>query len=325
MLNKYSTIYRLFWIIWKILTILMPWIWPVDPVVRWSFRTNLKRKDYDFVIAVEKESLLAATQRYHGTKTKIIFWSLELYNQGHPSYFKHKNLDVKARNNYKYLSGFLIQDPLRWEVINRDSHIEINPFYLPICVRGPVVSVDKKAVRKKYGIDVNATVIIAHGNISNDRGLRDIIELASHVHENIIILVQGKLLQRVPVNLPHNLIIKDVVFEEDELMQFIAMADIGLALYSDVSENTRFIAFSSHKIAIYARCGLPYIAYHNESFEALHKNIMWGITINNVEEIPHAIYSITANYKYHQKQAYSAYEMLYSLDLYKNNLLLYLT
>jgi len=188
-----------------------------------------------------------------------------------------------------------------------------------------VISEFPQEVKIKYGINENSIVLLAHGNISDERGLADIIELSRHLRDDIIIVLHGKLLQRILKNLPMNVFMRNEVLSEDDLMEYIAMADIGLAIYNDISENNKYVAFSSHKIAIYSRCGLPYIAYHNESFEVLNEMIVWGVTVNNVNEITKAIDHIMTNYTFYQKQTQLAYEGIYCFDKYRETLIEYIT
>ena len=106
-------------------------------------------------------------------------------------------------------------------------------------------------------------------------------------------------------------------------MEFIAMADIGLAIYTSQADNDRLIAFSSHKLAIYARCGIPYISFDNESYPPLDDIARWGERIRHVCEIGDAVNKISASYPDYAAAAASAYRKVYCIDAHTDHVAKY--
>jgi hypothetical protein len=152
-----------------------------------------------------------------------------------------------------------------------------------------------------------------------------LIKIAKQLGEGYIIVIHGRLLEDIKCALPKNIMVCDLILAEDELMEFIAMADIGLALYEGLSDNERLTAFSSHKLAIYSRCGIPYIAYANESFELLESGVVWGVSIFNYSDILEGINKILDDYCQFQLAAHRAYISTYNVNKYLMNIKQYLS
>ena len=143
--DGFNRFYNLLWKAWRVFSIVTAWIFPVDPFVIRRFSRAIDLNSYDLVICTEKESLLAVHSRAGGFKKPTYFWSLELYNEGYPRYFKYRRLNERARQIYKELSGFFIQDALRWSVINREVESKLIPYFLPVTTSGVAVRVEQSS------------------------------------------------------------------------------------------------------------------------------------------------------------------------------------
>jgi hypothetical protein len=318
-------IYDIAWKMWRVCSILLRYLNPLDPFLRFDFSRRIEIADYDFVIAVEKESLLACSWLKITKSPPVFVWSLELYNSGYPQYYKYRRLNEAAIRLYDNLSGFVIQDKLRWGVIKRDHPSDIEPFYLPVCTTGDPISVDKISMRTKFGLPIDRTILIAHGIINQNRGLEMLIEIAEHLGNDAFIVVQGQMEEAIPKNLPDNIRFLSQSFAERDLMDFIAMADIGLALYLSRVDNDRLIAFSSHKLAIYARCGIPYIAIDNESYDLLDQHAKWGERITQTSEIAAIVQRIRREPEKYVAGARAAYSKIYNIDAHAETLIDYIS
>jgi len=98
---------------------------------------------------------------------------------------------------------------------------------------------------------------------------------------------------------------------DSQVPEIVASATIGICLYRDTCANDRLTAFSSEKVALYLRAGLPLIAPDNESYRGLMTSYPCGVLIRDMKEIPQAVERIMERYSFYRNNALSAYSNLY--------------
>jgi hypothetical protein len=103
-------------------------------------------------------------------------------------------------------------------------------------------------------------------------------------------------------------------FLEAEILRMVASSHIGIALYETKIANDRLVAFSSSKMANYALCGIPVIAFDTDSFMQLMKTHRCGGLIRSVDEIPESVHRIRSIDEKYERDAHVAFEQFYDLE-----------
>ena len=95
------------------------------------------------------------------------------------------------------------------------------------------------------------------------------------------------------------------------LLEVIASADIGLALYPPTPANDRLSAFASEKTALYLQCGVPLIAFDHPGYRRLTDEEQCGVVIQRSQEVPKAIGTILASHEQFAQNAFRAFKKYY--------------
>jgi len=101
---------------------------------------------------------------------------------------------------------------------------------------------------------------------------------------------------------------------EEQILELISSAHIGIAIYKTSNLNDRLVAFSSSKIAYYMQCGVPMITFDTESFRELANSHHCLELISRFDEIPQKTRLILANYDHYRQAAFDAYDNFYDFD-----------
>lgn len=316
--------YSFLWKAWRMLSIFLPSLRPVDPILN-ARLTNIANIVNKHVICVELESLLSLHSAMPGYKNNnVYYWSLELYTNGHPSAFKYKPLYTHASNIFNKLKGIIIQDEQRLEEIRRNIDSISNPFFFPISASGKPITEKSTCIQDRLSLPHGIKCILVHGNISYNRGLKKILDMALITGPKYHFILQGNILDKVVDKIPSNVSIINEVFDESYLLDFIASADIGLAIYTYETKNDSLISCSSYKLALYSRCGLPFIAFKNESFEKMLLKVKWGELLSSVGDISRAIDLIMRDYTTYHCNAHVAFDNIYSVETHVKKITEYL-
>ncbi len=128
----------------------------------------------------------------------------------------------------------------------------------------PVWKSDKKLSREKLGLPVNKKILILQGSgINIQRGAEEMVEAMQWVHEAILLIVGGGDVLTILKEMVQKLHLeKEVIFISrqpyDKLMQYTAVADLGLSLDKPLSTNYRLSL--PNKLFDYLNAGIPVLA-----------------------------------------------------------------
>jgi len=186
-------------------------------------------------------------------------------------------------------------------------------------VSGHKVREKSNFLRTRCNIDPNKKILLYFGFLHERRLVTQLVRIANCLEDDIVLVLHGwgrdKYLRYLRSIADKNKVIFSLGFvPEDEIRKVISSADIGIATYTTTNSNERLIAFSSTKMAYYAQCGVPVIAFDTESFRQLLVTFKCGELINNIDELPKMARRIFDNYVLYRDQAHCAFEGFYNLD-----------
>lgn len=123
--------------------------------------------------------------------------------------------------------------------------------------------------------------------------------------------IETKILEKAKVY-PHSFIYIRDYLTENEYIDLLKNAHIGLAFYNPGNLNTRLTGMASGKLFEYWRFGIPVICHKNTGMEYLIDGTRAGICID-IHNLTSAINELIANYEEYSNNAYMAYKKYHAL------------
>ena len=201
-----------------------------------------------------------------------------------------------------------------------------------IPARGGSKRIPKKNIKSCAGKPIIAYSIMAAKNsnifdriiVSTD--CKEIAMVANEFPEGYVMVMHGRsnteynnsLMSLIKTG---KLFISTKLVDPDYISEIISSAHIGLSFYRTDDPNSALSGLSSHKLAHYTQCGLPVISNNYPSIRRLIDETKYGICVNSIKEIPHAVHAIDTNYDQYNQNSYKAYSKYYNIDNYMENIL----
>lgn len=276
---------------------------------------------FDVILPVEQAALYCAwiaRKKNAAALPKIVYYSLEVQTPSDADVNSSlRCMLLEERRIIRHVDGIIIQDLNRLNVLGKDLAHTIPAIYLiPLFSDRPVFTGISQTLHKTFGIDQRKKVVLYFGAFYAERMLEAIADTLRRAGRNDIVLVlhipgltqeQSKALREIN----NELILSTQFLSDDELDALVASADVGLALYDNDKPNTRFTAFSSEKIATYLRCGVPFIAFDNESYRELAARHNCCALIRATDELIIGIDRLSNNREQFAHDAHRAYQSLF--------------
>jgi|GEM_PF-1222580 len=286
----------------------------IDPQCRRMARKALNDKP-DLLIGIEKRGLVIAGMLFDELDVPFVYYSLELYIEGHPWYQDFCQLRRQEIQYHRKALATIVQDRFRAEVLMLANG---NPrgcvVELPIGVRRLAKRIDPD-LRTQLGIKQGSRMVLSLGSIAKHRLSEAILDLSDRLDQGTTIILHGPTQDpRYRPRSRKNVIVSNKLLPESELASLISLCDMGLVVYRNDVVNDRLTAFSSQKVAYYLALGKPIVTIDNESYRHLFAEFACGETFAQVEDIPRAIEKVSADYERYAKQALAAFEKYYCLD-----------
>jgi hypothetical protein len=285
--------------------------------VRAALRALKNCSAYDLIVAYDPPSLFLACRLFPEKLHKIINYSLEVDDETSIDFKRSRyvrGFRYFERSIQSKLYALLIQDRFRAHVLlqNNTCPPGIRTIIFPVAMpgasrhRGPVGPLPRN----------HETRILFFGAIWSKELLEELKAVARRLERQQMLVIQTGRGTIRPADLStEKLIISSDPIPFDRINEQVALAHIGLALYPErTSNNSRYTAFSSEKIARYIQCGIPFIAFKNEDYELLKLESGCCELVNGFSEVPGAISTIVRSYGAYQRGAFLAFERFYRLE-----------
>jgi glycosyltransferase involved in cell wall biosynthesis len=250
----------------------------------------------------------------------LIYHSLELFIEDNPVIHRVYHLRDAEKKYHKLAAATIVQDELRADVLLKSNGIDQrNVLYFPVSVKGNLIREKSKYLQNKFNIGDDKKILLYFGSFDKTRCTTQMVRMARNLDDDVILVVHGWGSKRYLDYLQAIADKKKVIFSldflaEDEIASMVSSSHIGIALYDTKNFNDRLVAFSSNKVAYYAQCGVPLIAFDTESFRELVNSYQCVELITHINETPQKVRKILENYDLYQQQSYSAYQRFYDLD-----------
>ncbi len=263
-------------------------------------RTRDRR--YDCAIGVREAGIILARLSLPGS-TPLIYYSLELIYEGHPSFGGIRSRKVKAleREIFPSLAAVLIQDEARARLLFQDNHQPYDPIktlFFPVSYPGTGHVLRTVFFRQRFPEIATRKILLQIGGIHRSHQSDALLRLSAVCPQHLAIVFHGYVfpdLQPLAHRVGACLSQPDQPLERID--QVAGGADIGLVFYPADEENNRLIAHSSGQLSNLLRCGLPIITDGRTTLRELVESYHCGVVVNNVEEIFEAADRILDDYE----------------------------
>ena len=275
---------------------------------------------YSCLIGIEKKGLVWAGLLAEAFACPLMYYSLELYTEDNPEIDRYYHVRNAEKKYHRICCATIIQDEPRAQALFESNAAEGgDTILLPVAVRGSRIHGKSDFLRRRCNIPRSKKILLYYGFLHERRLITQLVQAANGFGDDFILALHGwgsgkyldylrSISDRTKVAFS-----LDAVPEQD-IVDLIASADIGLALYATTNSNDRLVAFSSTKMAYYAQCGVPVIAFDTPSFRQLLGAHSCGELITSMEEIPHKAHKILRGYNSYRRKAYLAFRRFYDLD-----------
>lgn len=289
----------------------------------------LSREKYTAYIGVEPQGLIWAGFVGGGETVPVIYMSLELYLKN-DTRFQSLYYDVLRKYEkevHQRAVATIIQDEERANLLAEHNDVPLSNFILiPVAMKGESVVRKDTYIYDKLKIPRDRKILLCVGAINEDRLSLETARTASRLPDDWVMVFHGwydkklyfKKIQRLCGD---KLYLSTELLPFDQLEKVVSSSHVGLSLYSNRSDNEKFVGSASGKMAHYFQCGLPVIANDFESVKNIVDAYKCGICISSPSQIPDALSRIVDNYQQMRKNAFRCYIEKYDISFHFDKIL----
>lgn len=191
----------------------------------------------------------------------------------------------------------------RAHLFQKDAHLAEMPIIVPnyprLCCETPEPVLRQRLAES--GVDFKVLVLRA-GTIGDDHCIPQTIEAVALLPKEYIAVFCGfgssdyvKKMKRKAEQLGvSNRVFFFLNVPQDEWFGYIASADVGLAIYTGISVNNRYMSTAGNKLFLYAMCGVPAIVPNSSDFRKLVTENGLGVYVDsrNPQDLARAIRNV---------------------------------
>lgn len=280
---------------------------------------------FDLVIGIERSGLEIAARFAEKSGVPFVYYCLELYIEDHPEYPRFKWKRRSEIESHRRAAATIIQDQSRWNALREaNGPVSDEVFFLP-------VGVPRLAERAAQAAPAaEPSTVLYLGLIRPTRFADELLAAAPALPSGARMRLHGPISRDYAKTLagrrlPDNVTVTTELLDEAGVVELVESAAIGLSLYRRDYANDRITAFSSQKLAMYLRAGVPVITFASESYAELFSRHRCGEMIDDFAELPAAVGKILERRQEYSRAAREAFAAIYDIDQYWARLAEFLT
>ena len=273
-------------------------------------------KRYRCLIGIEKKGLIWAGIMGDRLGIPYIYYSLELYTWDHPESRRSlhaRRTKLVEEQYHKKSAATIIQDEERAQILFRDNGVRPSRlFYVPVSLLGEPYRARPPFLHKRLQLPSDQRLILQFGQICQERLSVELAHVAQDFPKDWSLVLHGygpdSVIRRIAeIDVNGRLFLSLDMVPSSRILELIASADIGLALYSSSPANDLLTAFSSEKVALYLQSGVPLIAFDYPGYRRLMDRYRCGMVISTLGELPKAVERILSSYEEFRSNAYDCF------------------
>lgn len=283
---------------------------------------------YDVVIGIEKRGLVWAERLSRLCAAELWYYSLEIYLEDHPRRAVHAPLGLRLAEigAMGQATVTVIQDEDRWAALCAANQALVpgsaawfddpakEVHHLPVSVEGSPVTEPLTWLHDRLGIPHDKKIVLYFGHIAGVRMVKEVTWAAAALPSSHVLVLHGAM-RGDAGELAPNFHYSPPNVPVAELWKVIASAAVGLAFYDQGCANNKLTAFSSEKVARYAQCGVPFIAFDNDSYRRLRERHDCCVLVERPEDFVDAVVEIEARAPAMRQACLEAFREIYDFAI----------
>jgi hypothetical protein len=291
----------------------------IDRKVLLDSYNDIKHEEYNFCVGIEKQGLIWCGLIAQKLNIPILYYSLELYIENHPMLASQGHLRDAEKYFHRQSKATLIQDQFRKKALFEANEVNNDAIYLPVSVPGPIIKKKSSFLHEKFNIPNNKKIALFFGGMAPQRYCEEIIQAAQTLQDDVLVVFHGfemidgyiQVLKKADVK--NKIIFSLDKLPEEQITYILCSADIGFAIYSNDNANDRYTAFSSQKIALFLKHGIPIVSNHNESYTKLFNEFRCGVSISENTTTLEALNTILSDLEEYRLASFLAFDKYFNL------------
>lgn len=294
------------------------------------FKTlKISNNNYDLIIGEAQQGLIIASIFGRFFKIPYISYNDELYLWQKLKGFNFfafctnrlfKYLECKANRNALFT---VTQDTTRARILAKINRINTDKIKcLPNSTSGFASIKKSHFLHDLFNIPYHKKIILWYGGLMDHFCLiKELITNSDLMPCDAVLVfhtpLSNSFFKDLKLNSHDRVFISDKFIPYDLLPELVSSASIGLAFYNlnRGGLNHKWIGFSSGKINIYLKHGVPCITSNFYGLKWVGKNNAGIGTSHNIHQIFSAIGQILSNYEYYQMSAINTFNKFLNFDI----------
>lgn len=276
------------------------------------------------LIGVEKRGLVWAGRVAERLGLPLVYLNLELYVDDFVRDVLKQDVEFRRlrqaeRHYHRRAVATIVQDEDRAARLFHDNGIASaasKVLHVPCGALGGIRDAESKWLHEQLGLPREQRLMLYFGQIHEQRYSLALAEAAQQFPPDWTLVLHGwgpsETFERVrEIDRAARVRISRDLVPPDRIHDIVASATAGFALYAPTPWNDQLTACASEKMAYYAQCGVPFVAFDYPNYRKILDDTPWGELIDDVREIPAALGRIVANHAAMRQQAFRAFSRYY--------------
>ncbi len=284
---------------------------------------------YKCLIGAEPPGLMAAALLGKKLHTPYIYYNLELHSSSdidEGMEWTVKNIEEEFQQEAIFT---ITQDDARAGILAQENSVALDKIVtIPVCADGEPFKEKTNILRERLRIGADRIIVLYAGFIAEWALCEEIAKSAQSWPAKFVLVFHSHGFDDLSYQMKLKKYEGTMVYFSDDpvtyeaLPEFLASADIGIALYrGSKGNNFKLISSASGKIAHYLKSGLPIIVNNYPEISTIVESYSCGIAIDRMESIADAIQTICDRYAGMREGSYRCYEEHYRLSRHFSKLL----
>lgn len=290
-----------------------------ETVLGW---VEVNKSEIKAFIGIEKLGLIIAGKIGQFKKIPCIYYSLELFLSDRDwGWLYRAKLHLEAKY-HKKASATIIQDDLRANALFAHNGVILQErILIPVGLQTLPLSEPSWYWHEKYLLPTSHKIFLYFGDLTMSlRGLDRLVRAWKFCPKEYVLILHGNgdsasLKAYCDKEGMSNVIVSTQVVPENQIPNLIESSDVGLCIYGNDLINDRLTAFSSQKIALNLRSGVPIITSDNESYRRLFDQFPCGEAILTYSSISEVAVRVIENHSKFSRNARLAFSSIYANEV----------
>ncbi|PZC47847.1 MAG: hypothetical protein C1O27_000732 [Chloroflexi bacterium] len=269
----------------------------------------------------------AVLAHYSLPGVRLLYYSLELFYEGHPEMGGHRFLRIKAaeRELFPQVAAVIIQDEERARRLWRDMGCAYQPekvLTFPTSYLGPADYLRSDLLRTRLPEMGDRKILLQWGSTSKARRTDELLRASRACPPDLAMVFHGRIGSDCADELPKaQCWISKPDLPREAVVDLVASSDIGIIFYQENNENDGIIAHASGQLSLFLKCGVPVIVDNKPSLKLLVDTYGCGVVVDGADEVFQAAHTILSDYDSYSEGALACFEAEHNLESHFQSLM----